>query len=149
VRGRRGDRLDGLSGLSDSGWSTERAGLARPPQSSEGACGHRGQNLTVDTPLATAQGHPDPSPGQCWCCGSIYDPGRMVHLGNHPEGARCLACAGWAAKEAWEMEDRDRTDVLATVRDRFRNLRRRVIDRNWHRPPVLGRPLRWLGRHLP
>ena len=24
-----------------------------------------------------------------------------------------------------------------------------VIDRNWHRHPALGRPLRWLGKHSP
>lgn len=24
-------------------------------------------------------------PSECWCCGSVDDPVRMVHLGNHPE----------------------------------------------------------------
>jgi hypothetical protein len=73
----------------------------------------------------------------------------MIHLDNHPEVEMCRLCARWAAKEAWEIEDRDKTGVLASMRDRFRHLRRRVIDRNWHRHPVLGPPLRWLGKHLP
>ena len=54
----------------------------------------------------------DPPSGQCWCCGSIDDPDRMVHLGNHPEVMMCRPCARWAAKEAWEIEDRDKTLVL-------------------------------------
>ena len=103
----------------------------------------------MDTPLATAQGRPDPPPGQCWCCGSIDAPDRMVHLGNHPEVATCRPCARWAAKEAWEIEDRAKTGPLVTLRDRFRKLRRGVIDRSWHRHPVLGRPLRWLGNLSP
>lgn len=73
----------------------------------------------------------------------------MVHLGNHPEVALCLPCARWAANEAWAIEDRDRTGILVTLRDRFRELRRAVIDRNWHRHGAIGRPLRWLGKHLP
>jgi hypothetical protein len=73
----------------------------------------------------------------------------MVHLGNHPEVALCRPCARWAAKEAWEIEDRDKAGALVNMRGRFRQLRRAVIHRNWHRHPVLGRPLRWLGRHLP
>jgi hypothetical protein len=73
----------------------------------------------------------------------------MIHLGNHPEVVMCRPCARWAAQEAWEIEDRDKTGVLASMRDRFRHIRRRVIERNWHRHPVLGPPLRWLGKHLP
>jgi hypothetical protein len=73
----------------------------------------------------------------------------MVHLGNHPEVAMCRPCARWAAKEAWEIEDRDKTGLLVNLRHRFRRLRRDVRHRNWHRHPVFGRPLRWLGSHLP
>lgn len=95
-------------------------------------------------------GHPDPSPpGQCWCCGSVDDPGSMVHLGDHPEVALCRPCARWAAKRAWEIEDRDKAGVPVSIRGRFRQLRRDVIDHNWRRHPVVGRPLRWLGKHLP
>lgn len=73
----------------------------------------------------------------------------MVHLGNHPEVALCLSCARWAAKEAWEIEDRARTGPLVLARDRFRAARRHVIHRGWHRHPLLGRPLRWIGKRLP
>jgi hypothetical protein len=73
----------------------------------------------------------------------------MVHLANHPEVALCRPCARWAAKQAWEIEDRDKIGVLRMMRDRVRHLRRGLIDRNWHRLPVIGRPLRWLGRHVP
>lgn len=102
----------------------------------------------MDTPLAT-QHHADPPPGQCWCCGSIANPDRMVHLGDHPEVAMCLPCARWAVNQAWEIEDRDRSGILVSARDRSRRLRRGVIDRGWHRHPVFGRSLRWLGKHLP
>jgi hypothetical protein len=73
----------------------------------------------------------------------------MVHLGNHPEVALCLRCARWAAKQAWEIEDRDRTGALVLARDRFRALRSRVVDRGWQHNRYVGRPLRWLGKHLP
>jgi hypothetical protein len=73
----------------------------------------------------------------------------MVHLGNHPEVALCLRCGRWAAKQAAEIEDRGRSGPLVMVRDRLRHARRRVIGCGLHRNRVLGRPLRWLGRHLP
>lgn len=73
----------------------------------------------------------------------------MVHLGNHPEVAICLRCAQWAAKRAGEIEDSDRTGVRVAARNRFRQLRRRVVQRGWHNNRLLGRPLRWLGKHLP
>jgi hypothetical protein len=73
----------------------------------------------------------------------------MVHLGNHPEVALCRACARWAAKQAWEIEDRSKTGLVVSARDRLRAARRGVIQRGWHRSPLIGRPLRWIGRHLP
>lgn len=88
-------------------------------------------------------------PGTCWCCGTAGDPERMVHLGNHPEVVLCLGCARWAAKEAGEIEDRDRTGLLPRARDKFRDLRRGVVHRGWHRNRYLGPALRWIGRRLP
>jgi hypothetical protein len=103
--------------------------------------------VTAKTALET----PDaaPPPGGCWCCGTIDDPAQMVHLGNHPEVALCRGCARWVAKQAWEIDDRSKNGLLVSARDRFRAARRGVINRGWHRNPVLGRPLRWIGRHLP
>jgi hypothetical protein len=90
-----------------------------------------------------------PAPGQCWCCGTVDDPTQMVHLGDHPEVALCRGCARWAAKQAWEIEDRAKSGPLVTARDRFRNARQAVIHRGWHRNRMIGAPLRWIGRHLP
>lgn len=89
------------------------------------------------------------TPSKCWCCGRVEDPMRMVHLGDHPEVALCLGCARWAAKQAWEIEDQNRTGPLVLARDRLRSLRRDVIARGWHRHPLIGRPLRWLGKRAP
>jgi hypothetical protein len=86
---------------------------------------------------------------QCWCCGSVNDPDRMVQLGNHPEVVLCLGCARWAAKEAGEIEDRDRSGLLPRVRDRLRAVREGVVYRGWHRNRFLGPPLRWIGKRLP
>jgi hypothetical protein len=91
----------------------------------------------------------DMSPSACWCCGAIDAPERMVHLGNHPEVALCLGCARWAAKKAWEIEDLARTGPLVSARDRLRAVRRGVVDRGWHRHPVLRGPLRRIGKRLP
>lgn len=73
----------------------------------------------------------------------------MVHLGNHPEVALCLACARWTAKRAWEIEDSGRAGTAARVRGHLRAARAGVIRRGWHRNRVLSAPLKWLGRRLP
>lgn len=88
-------------------------------------------------------------PSTCWCCGLVDAPERMVHLGNHPEVALCLGCARWAAKVAWEIEDQSRTGLVVWTRDRFRAIRRGVIDRGWHRHRAIGGPLRWISKRLP
>jgi hypothetical protein len=89
------------------------------------------------------------NPSQCWCCGAIEDPARMVRLGNHPEVALCVRCARWAAKQAWEIEDQGRTGPLVTARDRLRAARRGVVRRGWHQHRLLGGPVRWIGKRLP
>lgn len=86
---------------------------------------------------------------ECWCCGNTDAPARMVHLGNHPEVALCPRCCRFAAKQAWEIEDRERTSALAHARRQFRTVRRAVVKQGWHQNPVIGKPLRWIGRHLP
>jgi hypothetical protein len=73
----------------------------------------------------------------------------MVHLSDHPDVALCLPCARWAAKRAWEIEDRDGSGIRVSARGQVRRLRRAVIERNWHRHPVFGASLRRLGKHLP
>jgi hypothetical protein len=90
-----------------------------------------------------------PSPSQCWCCGTTDDPDRMVHLGNHPEVALCRACARWAAKQAWEIDDSAKSGPLVAARGRFRAVRQAVVRRGWHRSRIFGGPLRWIGNRLP
>lgn len=97
----------------------------------------------------TAVEDPDNKPSQCWCCSNVDDPARMVHLGNHPEVALCLRCAHWASKQAWEIEDQAKTGPLAIARDRVRAVRRGVIERGWQLSPLIGGPLRWIGKRLP
>lgn len=91
----------------------------------------------MDIQLALDPGSTNPPLGECWCCGSMDDPERMVHLGNHPEVGICRSCARWGA--------RDRTGPLVQVRDGLRTVRRIVIRRGWHRSRWLGGPLRWIG----
>lgn len=99
--------------------------------------------------MRTAVEDPDHERSQCWCCGAIEESSRLVHLGNHPEVALCARCARWAAKQAWELEDREKTGPLVITRDRFRTLRRSVVEHGWQHNPIFGGPLRWIGRHLP
>ena len=86
---------------------------------------------------------------RCCVCGSTGPSASMVHLGNHPEVALCRPCARWAAKQAWQLDDRDRTGPLVAARTGFRRLRRTVVEHGWHRSPVFGGLLRWIGKRLP
>jgi hypothetical protein len=86
---------------------------------------------------------------ECWCCGAVDDPARMVHLGNHPEVVLCVGCARWASKQAWEIEDRAKSGPLVSGRDRLRAARRSVIEHGWHNSRWFGGPIRWLGKRLP
>ncbi len=86
---------------------------------------------------------------ECWCCGAMNDPARMVHLGNHAEVALCLGCARWAAKQAWAIEDESKAGPVVIIRDRLRGMRRHVVDRGWHKNRIIGGPLRWIGKRLP
>ena len=86
---------------------------------------------------------------QCWCCGSSSSPDRVVRLGDHPEVALCLRCAHWVHQQARSREDAARPTPATRVRDVLRAGRREVLRRGWHRAPVIGRLLRWLGPRLP
>ncbi|MGN6636291.1 MAG: hypothetical protein ACTHJ6_12665 [Oryzihumus sp.] len=87
---------------------------------------------------------------QCWCCGSMHAPARMVHLGDHPEVHLCLRCAHFVHHQAWAIEDEGKRGPAAFARDQLRNLRAEVMRREWHATTnVLGGLIRWIGRHLP
>jgi hypothetical protein len=88
-------------------------------------------------------------PTECWCCGVIQPPDRMVHLGNHSEVHLCIRCAYSVKNWARELEDQDKTGLGVKARDAFRRARQSVIRRQLHRIGWVGRPVRWLGRRLP
>jgi len=98
---------------------------------------------------SAAQGYDEIEGAECWCCGMVQPPDRMVHLGNHPEVMLCVRCGRWAANQAWAIEDRDRSGPAVSLRDALRNARRYVVDQGWHHSPVFGGPIRWLGKRLP
>ena len=97
----------------------------------------------------TAVADHEVSRSECWCCGTFDDPARMIHLGDHPEVALCVRCGYWAAKQAWEIEDRGNAGLPVIARSKLRALRRTVIEQGWHRNRFVGRPLRWIGKRLP
>ena len=86
---------------------------------------------------------------QCWCCDTVDDPNRMVHLGNHPEVQLCLRCAHFVHQQAWEIDDEGKRGPAALARDRFRNLRVEVMCRGRHQNKLIGGKLRWLSKYLP
>ena len=88
-------------------------------------------------------------PLACWCCGSAYQEAELVRLGNHPEVGVCLRCAHFLHQQARGREDALHPSPATRVRDQLRAGRRIVMQRGWHQKPVIGRPLRWLGRRLP
>lgn len=90
-----------------------------------------------------------PPHAECWCCGRIEAPDRLVRLGNHPEVAVCVRCAYSLKTWAGVIEDRNRTGLPVRLRAGIGGGRRRVIRRGWHQHGPLARPLRWLGRRLP
>ncbi len=107
--------------------------------------GHTGP---MTTPTAPEQAE-RPRPGECWCCGKIQQPAKMVHLSNHPEVAICIRCAHSVRNCAWEIEDQSRTGLLVRQRDRLRHAREYAMRKGWHQHPILGGAVRWLGRRLP
>ena len=73
----------------------------------------------------------------------------MVRLSNHPEVSVCQRCATSLHRQAKVLEDRDRAGLGPRVRDALRGARRQIIERDWHRAPLLGPLARWTGRYLP
>jgi hypothetical protein len=97
--------------------------------------------------MTVAAGEPDLA--QCWCCGQWQKAELSVRLGNHPEVWVCVRCAHFLHQQALAREDALRHSLGAHMRDGLRSARSAVMKRGWHQKPVIGRPLRWLGRHLP
>ena len=127
-----------------------RRGLLRALPESEG---HAHTGLMSAEPVTAVDVPDDGDDGdgddQCWCCGTVERPDRMVHLGNHPEVHLCLRCAHFVHQQAWQIEDEGRGGPGAWARDGFRNLRAEFTRRGWHRNRFVGGRLRWLGKYLP
>jgi len=85
----------------------------------------------------------------CWDCGNSLTLGQIVNLGNHLEVELCLPCAHYLHRQANAREDAMRPSPATRARDRMRAARTGVVQRQWHQGPIIGRPLRWLGRHTP
>jgi hypothetical protein len=60
-----------------------------------------------------------------------------------------LRCGHFLHQQARAREDALRPSPASRLRDGLRAGRRIVVDRGWQQKPVIGRPLRWLGRRLP
>jgi hypothetical protein len=102
----------------------------------------------VSTAAAAARSNAA-EPPECWCCGKAYPESELVRLGNHPEVAVCIPCAHFLYQQARGREDALHPSPASWVRDQLRSARRVVMQQGWHQKPVIGEPLRWLGRHLP
>ena len=85
----------------------------------------------------------------CWCCGTPQPREGMLHLGNYPEVNVCVPCAHFLHKQANGLEDEARNGIGPRTRDVVRRARRGVVGRGWHRSPIFGRPVTWIGRRLP
>jgi hypothetical protein len=99
--------------------------------------------VTIAAPAAdsnTAQ------PLECWCCGSTHPESGLVRLGRHPEVGVCLGCAHFLHQQARGRVNAQHPSMASRVRDQLRAARRMVTQRGWHQRPVIGKPLRWLGR---
>ena len=101
------------------------------------------------TTPAAATGSDATEPLECWCCGGAYQEAELVRLGSHPEVGVCLPCAHYLHQQARGREDALHPSPAARGRDGLRAARRMAMRRQWHRKPIVGRPLRWLGRRLP
>jgi hypothetical protein len=85
----------------------------------------------------------------CWCCGQQYAERELVRLGSHPEVAVCGRCARFLVRRSRAQRDEYAPSAGARARavlDRSRDV---VIEHGWHRLPVVGPVLRWMGDRLP
>jgi hypothetical protein len=102
-------------------------------------------DMTIDTAVDDHESRRS----ECWCCGNLQDPAQMIRLGNHPEVTLCVRCAHRVAQQASEIDDRSMSGPAVRARDALRVMRRRVMERGWHRSRTFGPLFRWLGTRLP
>ena len=85
----------------------------------------------------------------CWCCGQTCSDDELVRLGSRPEAAVCFGCARFLNQKARRAQDAHSTSLGARMRNVVDQRRDFVVEHGWHRLPILGSTLRWLGDHLP
>jgi uncharacterized protein CbrC (UPF0167 family) len=85
----------------------------------------------------------------CWCCGQERPAASAVHLGSHPEVQICPQCAHYLWRRAVQRRDQLHPSAMSRVRGGMWSVRDLVVRKGWHRKPVVGDALRWIGRHLP
>jgi hypothetical protein len=109
------------------------------------------ETATTNVPanVAGTAGTSDGDEAECWCCSRRYPSERLVRMEDHTEVAVCLRCAHFLHRQASQREDALRPSIAGRVRNGLRSGRRAVVERDWHQRPLIGPPLRWLGRHLP
>jgi hypothetical protein len=82
----------------------------------------------------------------CWCCGRLTSEKALVRLGHHPEVGVCVDCVRFLGRRA---RDYQASLMRARLRGTAGSIRGQIIARKWHRLPVIGPVLRWIGRHSP
>lgn len=86
---------------------------------------------------------------RCWCCGHEYSESELVRLGEHPEVAVCSRCARFLVRRSRQRADALDSSMAARARSVLTKGRDVVVEHGWHRLPVVGPALRWIGDHLP
>jgi hypothetical protein len=79
----------------------------------------------------------------------IQPTSKMARLCNRPEVVICVRGAYSVKNWAWEIEDQSRTGLLVRQRIGSDTRASTPCAKGWHQHPILGRPVRWLGRRLP
>lgn len=85
----------------------------------------------------------------CWCCAEEFPERGLVRLGAHPEVGICPDCVRGLHRRAVAREAEDRGSRRAVVMAATQRVREWVVDRGWHRRPLIGPLLERLGRYLP
>jgi len=99
--------------------------------------------------MASAAGHQQPVPPNCWCCGNLFEESGLIYLGANPDVAVCAGCAHWLHRRARAGAELERRTPGARIRRVVDAARWSVMSAGAPDWPVIGPLLRRLDRHLP
>ncbi len=99
--------------------------------------------------MAATRTQESPDSATCWCCGNEFPEEQLLRLGSHPEVAVCLRCSVFLVRQARARRDANNPSMSGRVRQVVDGGRQAVVRMGWHRLPVVGPVLRWVGDHLP